>query len=374
MKVLLLANGASIHAARWVNGLAEAGLEIVLVTQDRDVLPLDGSVVVHQLPFSGSLGYFRNGSALRRIWCQEAPSLVHAHYASGYGTTARLGGCGPLLLSVWGSDVYRFPNRSPLHRWWLQGNLAAADRVASTSRAMAEQVRRLTPGIGQVEVTPFGIDLELFAPAAGPPTIADDAPIVIGTVKTLRPVYGIDLLVESFVRLRMVLAQEAPSVADRLRLRIVGDGPERESLSTLAAERGIARVTDFVPKVPHSKVAAELSKLDVYVALSRHESFGVAVLEASASGLPVIVSDAGGLPEVVRHAKTGFVVPRECPPAAADALKRLVLDAELRRTLGSAGRTHVCRHYGWRESVRRMIGIYQDMESRPLGNTLARKP
>lgn len=362
MRVLLLANGASIHTARWVSGLSEAGVDVILVTQHRNVLPLPHSVVVYQLPFTGPLGYFLNGSALKRICQQEQPGLVHAHYASGYGTTARLCGRKPLLLSVWGSDVYHFPGRSPLHRWWLRRNLSFATHLASTSEAMADQVRRLSPHIKKLDITPFGVDPDVFTPAGyEPPSSGEE--VVIGTIKALKPVYGVDILIESFARLRVAFAREGDPVANRLRLRIIGDGPQKEFLQQLARMRGIDAVTEFRPSVPHSDVPSELRKLHIYAALSREESFGVAILEAGACGLPVVVSDAGGLPEVVVHDKTGLVIPKECPDAAADALKTLVLNSELRRALGRAARDHVQRDYSWSKSIDRMLQVYERVVS-----------
>src|SRR5690606_35214533 len=115
--------------------------------------------------------------------------LVNAHYASGYGTTARFAGFAPTLLSVWGSDVFDFPMKSPLHRWWMRGNLMAATRVASTSHAMAAQTRRIAPELGDIAVTAFGVETDRFAPPS--PTVRrPEAAIVVGTVKTLKPVYG----------------------------------------------------------------------------------------------------------------------------------------------------------------------------------------
>ncbi len=71
-----------------------------------------------------------------------SPHLLHAHYATGYGLLARLSGFRPLLTSIWGTDVYDFPAISPLHRWLLRGNLAAATAIASTSQCMARQAAR----------------------------------------------------------------------------------------------------------------------------------------------------------------------------------------------------------------------------------------
>jgi glycosyltransferase involved in cell wall biosynthesis len=99
--------------------------------------------------------------------------------------------------------------------------------------------------------------------------------------------------------------------------------------------------------------------LDIYVALSRQESFGVAVIEAGAAGRPVVVSNVGGLPEVVRDGETGFIVPPNDPDAAADALERLVRDQLLRRQMGEAGAQHVAKNYSWDASVQTMIKVLE---------------
>lgn len=358
VKIFLLANGSSVHTVRWANALSEAGMDIVLATQDGAADALKPSIEIRQLPFSGGAGYFRNVTALKRLLLQERPDILHAHYASGYGTAARLSGFRPLLVSVWGSDVFDFPKRSPLHKWLLRGNLMAATQVASTSQTMAEQTRHIAPRLGEIAVTPFGVDTGSFATDSPAPT-APDAPIIIGTVKVLREKYGIDTFIDSIALLVGQLRQRAPVLAGRIRARIVGDGPQREELEKRVADLGIGDIVHFVGSVPHEDVPEELRKFDIYMALSREESFGVAIIEAGACGLPVVVSDAGGLPEVVSDGETGFVVPRENPQAAAEVLGRLVLDADLRARMGRAGRDRVVSLYEWKDNVQQMINLYE---------------
>lgn len=345
-KLVLLAPASVIHTQRWAAALAARGLQVVLATQHvDDAWPVPAGVRVVRLPHAGMPGYFRNVPALRRLLQQERPQLLNAHYASGYGTTAALAGFHPWLLSVWGSDVYDFPYEGRVKGWWLRRNLRKADAIASTSHAMAQQVRRLLPAVGEVAVTPFGIDTARFAPRPEP-----HEGLVIGTVKTLAPKYGIDVLVRAFAQL--CGTRRAP-----LSLVIVGGGPQRAGLEALAASLGIGDRVRFVGAVPHAEVPAWLNRFDVYVAASRldSESFGVAVLEASACALPVVVSDAGGLPEVVADGQTGLVVPREDPAALAAALARLVDSAAERRRLGEAGRRHVMTHYEWQAGVDHML-------------------
>jgi glycosyltransferase involved in cell wall biosynthesis len=214
----------------------------------------------------------------------------------------------------------------------------------------------------QPSITPFGVDTTLFHPRVQP---RQSEAITIGTVKTLRPVYGVDTLVRGFALCRRQVAQSGcAELADQLRLKIVGDGSERAALERLASDLKIAAVTQFSGAVPHDRVNEMLHELDIYVAVSRSESFGVAVLEASAAGLPVVVSHVGGLPEVVQHDRTGLIVPPDNPEALAAELSRLVANAALRQKLGDAGRCFVVENYRWEACVSRMIELYREILGR----------
>ena len=360
MKLVLLAPGSTIHTIRWANGLSRAGIDVYLVTQHPLLEALEPAIEVVEFPERGVAGYFLMVPGARRAVRAIKPDLVNAHYASGYGTTGRLIGYHPFLLSVWGEDVYDFPYISPLHRLWVRGNLMAADLVASTSHCMAAQTRKVAPALTEIPVTPFGVDMQAFT-AVDPLPRESGRPVVIGTVKTMGHKYGIDTLISAFALLRQKLAASAHPAAAAITLRLVGDGPQTGELKALAERLGVADAVVFVGRIPHKDVPQELARLDIFSALSRNdsESFGVAIIEASAAGRPVVVSDAGGLPEVVRDGVTGLVVSREDPAAAADALHALVIDPARRAALGQAGRSHVGEHYAWDSCISTMISVYE---------------
>jgi glycosyltransferase involved in cell wall biosynthesis len=83
-----------------------------------------------------------------------------------------------------------------------------------------------------------------------------------------------------------------------------------------------------------------LRRATVYVQPSRAETFGLATAEAMALGLPVVATSTGGLRDHVVDGRTGLSVPAEDPAALADAIARMLDDAELRHDLGRAAREH----------------------------------
>lgn len=365
MKIVLLANAQSVHIKQWATRLAERDHEIHVVSKDRDAFWNDwAGGTVHWLPLRGIQGYCLNAFAFRRILRSVEPDLVNAHYASGYGTTATLAGFSPTLLSVWGSDVFTFPSGSPLHRALVVRNLRAATGIASTSHVMAREVGKLVPERqSEVCITPFGVDLTRFKPL---PNLRNPDYITIGTVKSLHRKYGVDTLLRAFALLVQKQELQQREFAHRLQLKIVGGGEQLSYLVRLAAGLGIENRVQFVGPVEHQAVPRWLNVFDVYVAVSREdsESFGVAVIEASACGLPVVVSDAGGLPEVVKTEVTGYVVPRDSPEMLAERLLALSVSAELRQRLGDAGRSHVAKHYGWGVCLGAMEACYEALLAR----------
>ncbi|MDY0404722.1 glycosyltransferase family 4 protein [Virgibacillus sp. 179-BFC.A HS] len=187
--------------------------------------------------------------------------------------------------------------------------------------------------------------------------------IVIGTVKRMKHIYGIDLLIKSVAKLVKYLQENRYNeIANRIKLLIVGDGPELTELQQLADEQGIGDITEFVGAVPNEQVPVFINQLDIYCAFSRSESFGVAVLEASACAVPVVVSNVGGLPEVVQHGKTGYIVDIDVMDEMVEKLFKLVIDKNKRNEFGRNGRSFVQSNYEWDHNVTQMENIYLQMQ------------
>lgn len=366
MKVVLLAGANSIHTIKWANGLQEAGLQVFLISQHPLMHNLDQRVKYYELPFKGNFGYFTMVSKVKKLLNEIKPDIINAHYASGYGTTARLIGFHPYVLSVWGSDIFLFPKKSFIHKWLVKKNLLSADTVASTSQCMAVETSKLIKLNKPIEITPFGVDETVFFnkriyKKSG---FISENKIVIGTVKSLKAVYGIDILIEAFALLHSKLCKSKPEVAKALCLRIVGGGDELVNLTKLAERLNIREFIEFVGQVEYSRVPQELAKLDIYVALSRSESFGVAILEAGLNQCPVIVSNVGGLPELVIDHETGIIVESENITQAADAMYELITQPQLIAEYGKNAQKQVLENYIWKSCITQMIHVLESTVSK----------
>lgn len=351
-RICFLANLAALHAVRWANHFHRKGYEVHIISLGEGQ-GLEEGIHVHQLreelPFK--LEYFRKVRRARELVASIQPSIVHAHYASGYGTLGRLIGFHPYIVSVWGSDVYEFPHRSPLHKWLLQRNLAAADYLCSTSRDMARETQKYTSK--PILITPFGVDCEDFSIPARSRERTDE--FVIGTVRSMEKSYGIDCLLKAF----RLLTDRHPDWP--CKLVIVGGGNLERQYRELASTLNLEARVCFVGKVPHNRVIDHLRSFSVFAALSDTESFGVAILEASACGIPVVVSNVGGLPEVVVDGTTGLMVSPNDEVAAAECFEKLFLSPNLRDGLGRAGRQRVRERYDWNQTAKIMENLYEEV-------------
>ena len=302
MKICFVGPAGSAHIRKWCAWFIGRGHEIHVISFTPGEIP---GVKVHLVDLGvdpdgsdlGKLKYLTAGGKIRKRIREIRPDVVHAHYATSYGVAMALSGVKGYALSVWGSDIYDFPRRSALHKSLLQFSLKKAGTLFSTSKAMAEEAGKYTDR--PFAITPFGVDMNLFSPEKRNRT---DGAFVIGVVKSLMPIYGIDIL----LRAAAILRKKHPEM--NLRVRIAGDGPQEAELKALAGELGIDGITEFMGRISQEECANLYANLDAAVIPSvRYESFGVAAVEAQACGTPVIVSDVGGLMETAGDA--GTVVP-----------------------------------------------------------------
>ncbi|MGI6394841.1 MAG: glycosyltransferase [bacterium] len=369
MKIFFLSDGSSIHTRKWVNSLIESGLTIHLFSLSRfntndypsknfSYTSYDIQRRVSACAGLGKINYLRVLRSLKKEIKEFAPDIVHAHFASSYGLLGALSGFHPFIVSVWGYDIFDFPEKSFIHKMVIKYNLSKADKILSTSNVMAKKTALYTEK--EVTVTPFGIDLNVFKKekvSRKELTPFNDSDVVIGTVKLLEKKYGINYLIEAFSD----VSGKHPDIP--LKLLIVGGGSEKESLEKMVENLGLKEKVHFTGMVPHNSVQLYHKIIDVFAALSIYdsESFGVAIVEAGACENPVVVSDAGGLPEVVDDGVTGFVVERKNSSATAKELEKLVIDEELRSRMGTAGRKRVEKLYDWKENVLQMLEIYKNI-------------
>ena len=284
------------------------------------------------------------------------PHVVHTHTAKA-GFVARIAaslvpGPRPVVVHTYhGHVLERVFGRakSGVFRVLEHGLARRSDVLIGVSSATVDDLVRL--GVARRErfrVVPLGLDLErfqqpdpaargAFRAAAG----ARDGDVLLAYMGRLVPHKRVDVLIDAVARLR---GSGLP-----VKLAIVGGGPERDALQTLAAERGVADDVHFHGYV--ADVVPVAHGADIAVIASRSEGTPVCIIEAAAAGRPAVAASTDGVPDIVRP-ETGMLVPPGDAIAFADAVQRLVEDKGLRERMGRSAREHVLPRY----SVDRLLG------------------
>lgn len=339
MRICFIGPANSSHIEKWCDWFSSRGHEIHVISFTPGNLP---NASIHLIDLgvdakgsdAGKLKYLLTGRKIKSLVESIHPDIVNVHYASSYGVAAALSGVKNYVLSIWGSDIYEFPNKSPLHKALLKYSLKRADCLFSTSKAMAIEAGKYT-GKG-FEITPFGVDMDMFDPARR--SRKDNDVFIVGTVKSLSDIYGIRYILEAVAAIKK--EGEIP-----VRLRIAGKGPQEDEYRKLADSLGISDITTWLGFISQPEAAVEWANMDLAIIPSESESFGVSAVEAQSCGTAVIISDIPGLMEATDPGVSSKVVPGKDPKAIADAIKDLYRDPETRKKMGIEGRKYVRANY-----------------------------
>ena len=342
MKICYLSRADNYHTYKWCSQMSKRGHEVHVISfikGDIDcatVHYVDCGIASGREAERKKLKYLTRGKAIRRIIDTIRPDIVHAHYISSYGLAAVLAGIPNCVISVWGSDIYEFPQKSTVHKALIQFVLRRAGQIWSTSHAMAEETHKYTKR--DIEITPFGVDMRMFCPERRTRK-PNDGKFVIGTVKALKPKYGIAAILQA----GHILKEKHPDIP--LSIRIAGKGEQEEELRKLAHSLGMDAYVDWLGFISQEEAAAEWANMDCALILSESESFGVSAVEAQACAVPVIITDIPGLKEATLPGKSSMVVARKSPEIVAEKVVQLYDHPELREKMGQQGYAFVRKEY-----------------------------
>jgi len=232
-------------------------------------------------------------------------------------------------------------------------SIESADALIAASRSIAElAARRYETALEQIEVVDGAVDTDRFCPPPEPR--ASDGCVTLLFVGDVEASKGVQTVLDAFIGLAqghrdlsLVIAGAAePATVDAMsaQARAAGAG-ERVSI------RGF---------VEHDELPELYRSADLFAAPSDYEGgLGMVYLEAMACGLPVIALAAGGAAEAIEQGKTGILLEHGSVEETSAAIEWLVSDAELRASMGEAGRRRVRELFAPERYAARVAGAYE---------------
>ncbi len=281
--------------------------------------------------------------------------VIHAHYAVPHATAAllakqvlssTLSSAPKLVATLHGTDITLVGN-DPSYSEIVAYSIEQSDVVTAVSDSLKEDTRKELRVTRPIQVIPNFLDPGVHRRQHLPELrrrYADDDTRLVIHVSNFRPVKRIDLVMETFDRIR----REVPA-----KLLLVGDGPELGTAYRLGRQMGISHLVEALGA--QEEVLPLLSIADVFLLPSSMESFGLAALEAMACEVPVVASRVGGLPEVVEDGVTGFLHDPEDVAAMAATSVELLRDPARRCAAGKAARQRVIERF----SADKVVPLYE---------------
>ncbi|MCX8114122.1 MAG: glycosyltransferase, partial [Burkholderiaceae bacterium] len=307
--------------------------------------PLPPRVGMSVAPFCLALGAL--GAVRRLIEEGFAFDLIDAHYYYPDGVAAALLATifrKPFVVTARGTDInliprYAFPRR--LIRWAS----ARANASIAVCQALSDELERLGADPARLIVLRNGVDLERFRPldrAACRERLGIAPGPTLLSVGYLIERKGHHLVIEALARL------------PNFQLLIVGTGPERAALESLAASLGVSERVRFVGAVPQPELAAYYSAADVLVLASSREGWANVLLEAMACGTPVVATRIWGTPEVVAAPVAGRLAAARTAASLADAIEDLYAQLPSRADV-----RHYAEQFDWSETTTGQLALFR---------------
>jgi glycosyltransferase involved in cell wall biosynthesis len=260
--------------------------------------------------------YLKERALIKGLCDREKPDVVHTH---GYRpdilhAASRIRRKFATVTTLHGSS--KVGGRSTFHEAVQLFLLRRFDAVIAVSRELAKTLRgrRVAPERLHVVRNAWNASLPVASRAEARRFLGlPDGAVVVGWIGRLIPVKGADVFLNALRQLSSL-----PFVVS-----VIGDGPERARLETLARDAGMSDRVRF-----HGAVAGAarfMGAFDVFVLSSRSEGTPVTLLEAMGARVPVVVTGVGGVPDVV-GAEEGVLVPPEDPVALARGIRSVIED------------------------------------------------
>jgi colanic acid/amylovoran biosynthesis glycosyltransferase len=292
-----------------------------------------------------NLLYFTEALLVGR-WMQSRDlAHVHIHYASTVGLFLAKSFPIDISITIHGSGEFEDPRR-----FHLRAKIQAATFVRAISNYGRSQLMKASDPDqwSKFELVPLGIDPQEFAARARLDDRRDTFELL--SVGQLTPAKAQRILIEAVARLT--------AQGRKLRLRLVGDGPERAALENYIVANGLSAVVSLEGALNQDQLKAFYARCDAFVLPSFAEGIPVVLMEAMAMQIPCVATWITGIPELIQDGVDGLLVPPSDVAQLADAIARLIDDPALSHQIANVGRRKVVKGFNLGTNIDKLAAMF----------------
>lgn len=355
MRVLIVTSYSDRSQIALYQNLVKAGIDIELVCdpqapEQRTLTEAGISVsqltIRHRLDFR-AVGYIREKLKRKKydiIYAPENKSLSVS------------------LIASWGIDTKCIAYRGTIGHLsrldpasWLVYLNPRVDKIVCVSNAVREYLLSLRISPSRLVTIYKGHDISWYANQSAPTLSGFGIPenaFVVGFTGSMRPVKGVDVLIQSALHLPEHL---------KIHFLLVGEVRDRK-IKRLARNEKIGHLIHFTGFREDASALAGACNVFVMPSIGR-EGLPRAVIEAMAQGIPAIVTNVGGMPEIVVNQENGLIVPPRDPQALACAISYFASTPSRCRVFGEHARERIRTHFNIQTTIKQTIELYEEVMS-----------
>ncbi len=385
MKVLYVAPGNDIHAIRWINRIAEQGIDCVLLNSipNHELLPTSARVINGGNPYSlaeqklsknpimSIKRYFYFKTAVREAILNEQPDIVHLHWLFDLPQLAAAKNSNvPIIATPYGSDLLLYSRlavknflKPMINNLLTRSIVRRAKYFCCDAAHLKTRLIKLGANSQNVEIIYFGTNTEEFSPSLKSTSFRKElgipeSDIIVLSNRGLSPIYD----VKTFV----LAAKHVLKVNKNVRFLIAGGGPLLQELQGLAQQLDISHKVTFLGRLSDEDFRLVTGNADIYVSTSTSDGgLAASIAEAMSCGIPVVITEFGDNSEWLDDSAAGYSFDIGDYQKLASILLNLASNSELRTKLGNHGRNIISSRNNSKIEITKVVGLYRKALERP---------
>lgn len=350
MRICYFGNAQSIHTKRWARYFANKGHKVAIISDRFASIP---GIKVYNYNYPPRtkkwLASLQRIFRIKKAIKEFRPDIIHAQGAASGARHAARTKIHPFFVQAWGSEILGLSGFKPGLRKKILRALKQADLITLPGQHMKDvllKYKELDPN--KLVIFQYGIDTSLFQPVKKD---SSKTKVVVST-RHLGPLYS----VETLIRAVSLIIKKFNNV----RFTIVGTGPRKRYLESLANKLQVSNFINFVGSQLPAKVAYYLQQSDIYVSASLSDGASLSLMEAMACGSFPIVTDIPANRNWIENGKNGFLVSVDNPRDLADKIILALNNLELCKKAVQDNLNLIRKKYNFSDTMEYIETLHRD--------------